>query len=286
MRLKLLLLAVTLISSVAQSEVTFNVEKITDNLHVLYGRGGNIAISTGGDGIYIVDDQFANLSEQIKKKISALQPGSAEFIINTHYHKDHTGGNENFAKDGGHIIAHHNVHKRLKVEHGSNSKHLPVLTFGHDMALHFNAEKAEIRHFAHAHTDGDSVIYFNNANVVHMGDLYFNLGGLPFVDVQGGGSLSGLISAIEQVISDIDGQTKVIPGHGPLSDRDGLKIYLALLKKARTLMTAAMDGKKSLESVQKLDPLGPLNLKYANWLPKERVVKLFYLSLKGESKSD
>ena len=255
-------------------------EKLSESVYVLFGQGGNIAASVGDDGIYIIDDQFAKLSDDIKKTISDLKPGSAEFVINTHHHGDHTGGNENFAKAGAHVIAHDNVHKRLEEKHGANSDYLPRISFGHDLKLHFNNEHAHVVHYAHAHTDGDSVIFFSNDNIVHMGDIYFNFGSLPFVDVDSGGSVDGVLAAVDDVINQIDDNTQVIPGHGPVSDRSGLITYRKLVQKAKDVMLKAMQNDASLQQVLDADPLSELGLKYAKWLPKERVTTLFYRSLK------
>jgi cyclase len=255
-------------------------EKLSESVYVLFGQGGNIAASVGDDGIYIIDDQFAKLSDDIKKTISDLKPGSAEFVINTHHHGDHTGGNENFAKAGAHVIAHDNVHKRLKEKHGEGSEFLPRISFGHDLKLHFNNEHAHVVHYKHAHTDGDSVIFFSNDNIVHMGDIYFNFGSLPFVDVDSGGSVDGVLAAVDDVINQIDDNTQVIPGHGPVSDRSGLITYRKLVQKAKDVMLKAMQNDASLQQVLDADPLSELGLKYAKWLPKERVTTLFYRSLK------
>ncbi|MBE0364754.1 hypothetical protein PULV_a2515 [Pseudoalteromonas ulvae UL12] len=276
------LLAMALTSLTAMSyadEVQIKTEQLTDNIHVLFGQGGNIAASVGDDGIYIIDDQFAKLSDKIKQTISNLKPGSAEFVINTHHHGDHTGGNENFANAGSHVIAHDNVHKRLVEKHGEDSKYVPVLSFSHNMSLHFNNEHAKIMHFAHAHTDGDAVVFFNKANVVHMGDIYFNLGGLPFVDVESGGSVNGVLAAVEAVISHTDEQTKIIPGHGPVSNQKELKQYHQLVTQAKEVMLTAMKDGASEEAVVAAKPLSVLNLQYSGWLPEERVTKLFYQSL-------
>ena len=269
-----------LLSSAAHAdEHPVTAEKLSDHVYVLFGQGGNIAASVGDDGIYIIDDQFAKLSDDIKKTISDLKPGSAEFVINTHHHGDHTGGNENFAKAGAHVIAHDNVHKRLEEKHGANSDYLPRISFGHDLKLHFNNEHAHVVHYAHAHTDGDSVIFFNNDNIVHMGDIYFNFGSLPFVDVDSGGSVDGILAAVNDVINQIDDNTKVIPGHGKVSDRSGLIAYGKLVQNAKDVMLKAMQNNASLEQVLKADPLAELNLEYAGWLPKEKVTTLFYRSL-------
>ncbi|AIY64336.1 MBL fold metallo-hydrolase [Pseudoalteromonas piratica] len=281
-----LLLSIGMIStSSVIADVSFKLEKLSDNLHVLYGQGGNIAISTGDDGIYIVDDQFAKLSDGIKAQISKLKSGVPEFVINTHHHGDHTGGNENFANAGSHVIAHHNVYSRLKEKHGEGSKYLPVISFSKDMTLHFNNEHAQLWHYHNAHTDGDAVIFYEKANAVHLGDIFFNLNSLPFVDVDSGGSLDGVIKAVSDVLSKVDGATKVIPGHGPVTNKAGLESYLSLLKQARELMINAMVDNKSLEDVLASKPLASLALTYSNWLPEERVTKLFYLSLKNADKS-
>ena len=270
-----------LLSTTAQADDgPVTAQKLSEHVYVLFGQGGNIAASVGDDGIYIIDDQFAKLSDDIKKTISDLKPGSAEFVINTHHHGDHTGGNENFAKAGAHVIAHDNVHKRLEEQHGEGSDFLPRISFGRDLKLHFNNEHAHVVHYEHAHTDGDSVIFFSNDNIVHMGDIYFNFGSLPFVDVDSGGSVDGILAAVNDVINQIDDNTKVIPGHGKVSDRSGLIAYGKLVQNAKDVMLKAMQNNASLEQVLKADPLAELNLEYAGWLPKEKVTTLFYRSLK------
>ena len=273
-----LITGLLLSSATHADENPVTAERLSDSVYVLFGQGGNIAASVGEDGIYIIDDQFAKLSNDIKKTISDLKPGSAEFVINTHHHGDHTGGNENFAKAGAHVIAHDNVHKRLEEKHGANSDYLQRISFGHDLKLHFNNEHAHVVHYAHAHTDGDSVIFFNNDNIVHMGDIYFNFGSLPFVDVDSGGSVDGILAAVNDVVNQIDDNTKVIPGHGKVSDRSGLIAYGKLVQNAKDVMLKAMQNNASLEQVLKADPLAELNLEYAGWLPKEKVTTLFYRS--------
>ena len=278
--LPVLITGLLLSSAAYADESVVKAQKLSEHIYMLLGQGGNIAVSVGDDGIYIIDDQFAKLSSDIKKTISDLQPGSTEFVINTHHHGDHTGGNENFAKAGAHVIAHDNVHKRLVAEHGEGSDFLPRISFSHDLKLHFNNEHAHVVHYQHAHTDGDAVIFFNKANIVHMGDIFFNFGSLPFVDVDSGGSVDGILAAVDDVVKQIDDNTKVIPGHGPLSDRSGLVVYRKLVQKAKDVMLKAMQNKASLEQVLNADPLAELGLEYASWLPKERVTTLFYRSLK------
>lgn len=272
------LMSVTTLAS-ADSGVKWRTEKISDHLHVLFGRGGNIAVHVGDDGVYIVDDQFANLSEEIKAQIKVIKPELPEFVINTHYHGDHTGGNEAFTQSGSHVIAHHHVHKRLEDKHGAGSKMLPRLSFGSDLTLHFNNEHASIKHFANAHTDGDSAVFFPVANAIHFGDMFFNTGGLPYVDVDGGGSVDGLLSALKSIEKDVRDSTVLIPGHGPIANKADLSKYIALIEKAKALIVDAIAKHQGQDAVVAADPLNELNLTYAGWLPKERVTRLFYRSL-------
>ncbi|CCQ11372.1 putative secreted hydrolase [Pseudoalteromonas luteoviolacea B = ATCC 29581] len=262
-----------------EPKIDWKTQQLSENVYVLFGRGGNIAVHVGDDGIYLVDDQFANLSEQIKAQIASLKPGVPEFVINTHYHGDHTGGNENFAKAGSHVIAHHHVHARLEDKHGADSDALPRLTFGNDMTLHFNNEHAHIRHYPNAHTDGDAAVFFPKADVIHFGDMFFNTGGLPYVDVEGGGSVNGLLAALKDLNSQVKESTKLIPGHGPVASKADLVRYIELIEGAKAKMLAAMAKHDSEEAVLKADPLEGMGLSYASWLPKERVTKLFYQSL-------
>ncbi|CAM3933405.1 MBL fold metallo-hydrolase [Pseudoalteromonas byunsanensis] len=285
--LKVLLLPLVLCAmNHASAEVEFKLRQLSPHLHVLYGQGGNIAISVGEDGIYLVDDQFAKLSDGIRAQISKLKPEVPEFVINTHHHGDHTGGNENFANAGSHVIAHKNVYRRLKDKHGEGSKFLPVISFGQDMTLHFNGENAKVWHYANAHTDGDAVIFYERANAVHTGDIFFNLNSLPFVDVDSGGSLDGVIASVANILERIDDKTIVIPGHGPVTNKDGLTEYKALLEHSKSIMLAAIEKHQSLEAVVAAQPLAELKLSYANWLPQERVTKLFYRSLMSSEGND
>ncbi|WP_105168854.1 MBL fold metallo-hydrolase [Pseudoalteromonas sp. T1lg23B] len=272
-------------TSYVNAQVEFKLQQLSTHLHVLYGQGGNIAISVGKDGIYLVDDQFAKLSDDIKAQVSKLQPGATEFVINTHHHGDHTGGNENFAKAGSHVIAHHNVYRRLKDKHGEGSQFLPVISFSKDMTLHFNGEHASIWHYANAHTDGDVVIFYEQANVVHTGDIFFNLSSLPFVDVDSGGSLDGVIAAVSSILERIDDKTKVIPGHGPVTNKSGLLEYKMLLEQAKKIMLVAIEKHTTLDAVVAAQPLAELKLSYSNWLPQERVTRLFYRSLTSSANS-
>src|SRR5579863_5584834 len=210
------------------SKVQMKVTKVSGNVYMIEGSGGNIGASIGDDGIVIVDDQYAPLAEKIQAALKGITDKPVRFIINTHYHRDHTGGNAYFQKQAP-IIAHDNVRKRLEsggsAGNGSSihmenkpqpKEALPIITFDHDVTVHLNGEDIQALHFPHGHTDGDSVIFFPKSNVVHMGDDFVTYG-FPFVDLAGGGSVSGMIAAIDQIIPKLPPDVKIIPGHGPIS---------------------------------------------------------------------
>lgn len=238
------------------SNVQIKTIKITDNIYMLQGRGGNIGVSIGEDGIILVDDQFAPLAPKIETALKKLNPGPLKYVLNTHFHGDHTGGNEVFGKTST-IIAHHNVRKRLSSEQRRGDRITPpkpkeawpVITFDNSVSLHFNGEEIKAMHYPNGHTDGDAVIYFTRANVVHMGDDFF-AGRFPFVDLGSGGSVQGMIAAIEAVIAAVPVDAKIIPGHGPLSTVDDLKAYLNMLKETSSLVQEKIAAGKTLEQVK------------------------------------
>lgn len=220
---------------------------VAGNIYMLEGAGGNIGVSAGPDGILIVDDQFAPLAEKIRNALKELAEGPLEFLINTHFHGDHTGGNAVFG-DEAHIIAHANVRKRLQVEDASEEA-LPVVTFDDSLSIHFNDEEIRVIHFPNSHTDGDSVIFFTGSNVVHMGDLFFS-GRFPYVDLSSGGDVEGLIGHIEKLLAELPPDVKLIPGHGPLSDLDDLKTYHQTLVATTELVRDQIEAGKSLEEIK------------------------------------
>ncbi|HYO13670.1 MAG TPA: MBL fold metallo-hydrolase [Thermoanaerobaculia bacterium] len=239
------------------SQVEIKAIPVAGNIHMLQGAGGNIGVSVGKDGILIVDDQFAPLADKIRAALKGLGGnGKLEFVLNTHWHSDHTGGNETFGKEGA-IIAHHNVRKRLMTEQTVfGTKYppapegaLPVLTFGDAVSIHFNGEEIKAVHFPHGHTDGDSVIFFTGSGVVHMGDDMF-AGRFPFVDLGSGGSVQGLIENIGKVLGQIPADTKVIPGHGPLSTVEDLKGYHRMLLETTDIVRKRMEAGRTLEQIQ------------------------------------
>lgn len=236
------------------SKVEIKATKVAGNIYMLEGSGGNIGVCAGEDGIVIVDDQYAPLANKIKEALKGISDKPLKFVINTHFHGDHTGGNPEFGREAT-IIAHENVRKRLEQggppPGGSKpapKEALPVITFNDKTSVHVNEEEIRAVHFPHGHTDGDSVIFFAKANVVHMGDDFVTYG-FPFVDVKSGGSVSGMIAGDEIVLSMLPPDVKIIPGHGPLSTRDDLRKFIDLLKDTRGLVA---DGMKQGKTVQQL----------------------------------
>lgn len=231
---------------------------LNNGVYMLIGDGGNVALSVGADGVFMVDDQFAPLSDKLKAAIAKLTDQPVKFVVNTHWHFDHVGGNENFAKSGAIIVAHDNVRKRMATEQfieafqrkvpPSPDAALPIVTFFDGTTFHMNGQTIGVQHVQlPAHTDGDSIIYFEEANVLHTGDTYFN-GLYPFIDSSSGGSLVGMITAVEQMLVFTDDQTQIIPGHGPLSNKKELAEYFALLQHVQEKVDAALSSGMSLEA--------------------------------------
>lgn len=239
------------------SKVEVKAIPVAGRIHMLTGAGGNIGVSTGSDGILIVDDQYAPLADRIRAALKGLDGGSLKFVLNTHWHGDHTGGNAVFGAEAP-IIAHTNVLKRLSTDQSvfgktvpaSPTKAWPVITFDQSIAVHFNGEEIRVVHFPHGHTDGDSVIFFTGSNVVHMGDDFFN-GSFPFVDLGSGGSVQGMADAVATVIPMLAPGAKVIPGHGQLSDAAGLKTFSRMLTVSLDSVRAGIAAHKSLAEIQK-----------------------------------
>lgn len=239
------------------SKVEIKVTKVAGTVYMLVGAGGNIGVSVGEDGIVVVDDQFAPLAPKIQAALKGITDKPVRFILNTHYHGDHTGGNAEFAKLGT-VVAQENVRKRLA--EGTEIKRfgkapaaakeaLPIITFEHDVSIHLNGEDIRAIHFPHGHTDGDSVILFPQSNVVHMGDDFVTYG-FPFVDTENGGSVSGLLAGVEKALSMTKPDTKFIPGHGPLSTPEDVRKFIAMLTETRAVIAAAVKAGKTLEQMK------------------------------------
>lgn len=261
---KLLLLAFLMAVPVAVmaqtdfSKVEIKATKVAGNVYMLQGSGGNIGVSVGSDGILIVDDQFAPLADKIRAALKELNPGKLRFILNTHWHPDHTGGNAAFSPEAP-IIAHDNVRKRLSTEQEStffkrkfpaaSKEALPVITFDKSLAVHFNGEEIRAIHFPQGHTDGDSIVFFTTSNVVHLGDDFF-AGGFPYVDIDSGGSVEGLAKNMGDVISKIPAGAKLIPGHGPISTIDDLKAYHRMLVETTDIVRKKIAAGKTLDQIK------------------------------------
>ncbi|MCB9748347.1 MAG: MBL fold metallo-hydrolase [Candidatus Omnitrophica bacterium] len=262
-----LFLALTTSISYAQRERDFSktviqTTRVNESVYMLEGEGGNIALSIGADGVLMIDDQFAELHKKIMTAINELSTAPIKFLINTHWHGDHTGGNELMNATGTHIIAHDNVRQRLstkqirkmleRISEARDKEALPVLTFKESIKLHFNDETIDVMHFQPGHTDGDSVIFFQKANVVHMGDLFFN-GRYPFIDLDSGGDVDGYIQSVQTVLDKISEDAQIIPGHGPLGTKKDLQVFYNMLQSSRQLIQKAVAEKKSLEEIQQLE---------------------------------
>ena len=240
------------------SQVQIKATKVSGNVYMLEGSGGNIGVSVGDDGILIVDDQFAPLADKIRAALKGLADKKLRFILNTHWHGDHTGGNVVFGPEAP-IIAHDNVRKRMATEQKSEffkrttpaspKEALPVITFDHNLSVHFNGEEIRAIHYPHGHTDGDSVIFFTTSNVVHLGDNFF-AGRFPFVDLESGGSVEGLTKNIGEIIEKIPAGAKLIPGHGPLSTIDDLKSYHRMLQETTNVLRQKIAAGKTLEQMK------------------------------------
>ena len=277
------------------SKVQIKVTKVSGNIYMLEGAGGNIGASVGEDGIVIVDDQFAPLAEKIQAALKdlAVTNKPVRFVINTHYHGDHTGGNEPFNNAGSTLIAHDNVRKRLEsggtAGNGGSIKMdvkpspkaaLPIITFEHDVSVHLNGEDIRAMHFPSGHTDGDSIIFFPKNNVVHMGDDFVRYG-FPFIDVASGGSVQGMIEAMEKVTAQLPADVKVIPGHGALSNLDDVRAYTKMLKETSAVVQKAISEKKTLDQMKQAKILDPWSKFSGQFVNSDAFIETLYNSLTG-----
>jgi glyoxylase-like metal-dependent hydrolase (beta-lactamase superfamily II) len=266
-------------------KVEIKTTKLSDHTYMLEGAGGNIGVSVGEDGVFVIDDQFAPLSEKILTAIKALSDKPLKFLVNTHYHGDHSGGNENMTKAGATIIAHDNVKKRLEGEQRDGSfkpkEALPVITFNDKLNITINDESVAVFHVANAHTDGDALLYFTESNVLHTGDTYFN-GRYPYIDLNSGGSVKGYIEAAKRGLMVIDEETKIIPGHGKLSNLEEYKGFLKMLETLRDNIQKAIDDGKTEDEVKDDSSLTKTydDLGYGTgFINSERIRLTFYKSL-------
>lgn len=264
------------------SDVEIKTTEVGPGLYMLEGAGGNIGLSVGDDGAFVIDDEFAPLSEKIMKAIKAVTKKPVEFVLNTHFHGDHTGGNEPFGEAGAMIVAQDNVRKRLSDDEKTGPHALPVITFSETATFYRNGHEIYAFHAAHAHTDGDVIVFFRDANVIHMGDVLFS-GHYPFIDVESGGSLDGYIAGLEAADAMIDDDTEVIPGHGPLSTKADVEASLAMLKEVRKRVQALIDEGLDEDAVVSAKPLSDLDEKWSwNFIDGEKFTRAAYQSLTAQ----
>ena len=265
------------------AKVEIKAEPLADGIAVLFGAGGNIGVSYGPDGTVLIDDQFAPLTDKINAAVKDLGAEPVKYLINTHWHGDHTGGNENLGRSGVLIMAHDHVRDRLIKGNDSTPpaapEALPVVTYHDGIKLHLNGDEIRVQHMSHGHTDGDSVVFWKNANVVQMGDLFFNKVTLPFIDLSSGGNARGVLAAADKVLAMVDDDTKIIPGHGPMANKADLTTYRDMLKSVIGTVEKAQGEGKSLAQVQAMKPAAQWDVNPDAFIKGDAFVEAVYKSL-------
>lgn len=269
--------------------VEIKASQVSGHVWMLEGAGGTLGVSAGEDGIFLIDDQYAPLTPKILAAIAAIQKGPVEFVLNTHWHGDHVGGNENMGKTGSLIVAHDNVRARMSADQfleflqkdvpASPKGALPVVTFSETVTFHINGDTLRVVHVPHAHTDGDALVHFAEADVIHMGDLYFS-GMYPFIDLGSGGSVGGLVAGIEKALAMSGADTRFIAGHGPGSGREGLEGYLKMIRTVRDRVAELKTAGKTLEETVAAKPTADLDETWGQgWIKGDQFVEFVYRSL-------
>ncbi len=275
-------------------DVTVRAEPVAEGLYMLVGRGGNIGLFAGEDGVFMIDDQFAPLTPRISAVVDQLTGRSVDLLFNTHWHFDHTGGNENFGKAGALILAHRNVRTLMSAPQtlaafdmalpAAPEAALPVITFADTMKFHINGDTVRAVHVPNAHTDGDVILYFENANAVHTGDVYITLG-YPFIDVEHGGHIDGFIRGIADLLDWADDDTKIMPGHGHLSNRAELQEFHDMLVECRRRVQALLDQGKSSGEIIAAQPLASLDERWSSgFISGEAFTAALLANLDGKGK--
>jgi glyoxylase-like metal-dependent hydrolase (beta-lactamase superfamily II) len=255
------------------SKVEIRTEKLADGIYMMTGSGGNLGLAVGPDAVFLIDDQYAPLTPKIQAAIAAITAKPVQFILNTHWHGDHTGGNENFAAAGALIVAHDNVRKRMSSEQflaffnmrvePSPKPALPLVTFGNDVTFHINGDTVTALHCPAAHTDGDAIVHFKRADVIHMGDIHFNYM-YPFIDSASGGSADGVIAAVDRALALATDKTRIIPGHGPLASKADLQAYRDMLATVLGRLRTQMAAGKSVKEIVDSKPTREFEDKWGN----------------------
>ena len=266
-------LATTAVAEDKFKDVEIKTIPVGAGIYMLTGQGGNIGVSVGKDGVFLIDDQFAPLTKKITAAIAALSDQPVRFLLNTHWHPDHTGGNENMGNADTVIVAHSNVRKRLAVDNfiemfgmeapATDKAGLPVITFDDALSFHLNEDEIHISHVNNAHTDGDSIVQFRAANVMHLGDIYF-AGMYPFIDTNSGGSINGTLKALDRALALSDAQTVIIPGHGPVSNKEGLVAYTNMLRTINGRIQKMITDKSTLAQILATEPTKDFDDEYGN----------------------
>jgi len=270
-------------------EVSIKTQDLGNGVYVMFGSGGNIGLSVGEDGVIMIDDQYAPLTDKILAALSEITDKKVVFVLNTHFHFDHTGGNENLGHKGSVIVAHDHVYEKLSKEFNHEvldmvfpamaKEGLPKITFNDQMSFRLNGDNARAIHTPHAHTDGDSMVYFENADVLHMGDLYFNYL-YPFIDVFSGGTVDGVLKAQKQALDMVSNTTQIIPGHGPMATKQDLQSNYDMIKNVRDKVAALKAKGHSLEEVLLSAPSSEYDEKWTwGFINAEKFVTSIYTSL-------
>jgi cyclase len=283
-RIVVLIVTIILTNPVqAQNDTGLTAQRLSDSIFVLFGEGGNIGVSTGPDGTFIVDDQYAGSGDAIRMAIAAFSDQPIRYVINTHWHFDHNGSNEHFGIAGSLIIAHDNVRKRMvtggylsAVDRNippASTEALPVITFSDTMTLHLNGDAVYLLHVSSSHTDGDGIIWFKDSNIIHMGDTFLN-GIYPLADLDSGGSINGIIKAADTVLSFIDDQTQIIPGHGPVGSKADLEEYRDMCVVLRDRVADMKENGMTLEEVITTAATRDYDAKWNTWGEAWRTISI------------
>ncbi|HRK56772.1 MAG TPA: MBL fold metallo-hydrolase [Burkholderiaceae bacterium] len=272
------------------SKASVRVEQLSPTTFMISGEGGNLGVSVGPDAVFVIDDQYAPMATKLKAAIARLTKRPIDFVFNTHWHGDHTGGNESMGKAGALIVAHEQVRKRLSADGliaflGMKTKAqpkaaLPVVTFTQDITFHINGDEVHAYHVPHAHTDGDAIVHFKNSNVIHMGDIFFNKS-YPFIDTSSGGTVRGVLQAVDRALATVNEDTKIIPGHGPLASKADLQAYRDMLAAVSERIDQQIKAKKTLQDIVALKPTAPFDAVWGGgFLPPDKWVEMLYDNLR------